>query len=159
VIELGGQADAERATAEVEAPGRRSLAVGGDLTDPAAVERICDGVVAQLGRLDLFIGIAGIWPPEEVPVRDMADARWRTTMAADLDAVFLTTRAALRVDTEMVAGALAGEARARIAETIPLGRVASPDDIAGPIVFRCSGLARHSTDEVLNVNGGSVLWG
>jgi 3-oxoacyl-[acyl-carrier protein] reductase len=43
--------------------------------------------------------------------------------------------------------------------TIPLGRLASPEDIAGPIVFLCSKLARQVTGEVLNVNGGSVLCG
>ena len=63
------------------------------------------------------------------------------------------------VDTEMVAGAMAGGGRERAAAGIPLGRVASPDDVAGPIVFLCSPLARHVTGEVLNVNGGSVLCG
>jgi 3-oxoacyl-[acyl-carrier protein] reductase len=37
--------------------------------------------------------------------------------------------------------------------------VASAADIAGPILFLASGLARHITGEVLNVNGGSVLCG
>jgi len=63
------------------------------------------------------------------------------------------------VDTEMCAEPFAGEGRQRIEEGIPLRRVASPRDIAGPIVFLCSGLARHITGEVLNVNGGSVLCG
>jgi 3-oxoacyl-[acyl-carrier protein] reductase len=63
------------------------------------------------------------------------------------------------VDTEMVASALAGEGRERIEAEIPLGRVAAPEDVAGPIVFLCSRLARHVTGEVLNVNGGSVLCG
>ncbi len=63
------------------------------------------------------------------------------------------------VDTEMVAGAMADGGRERIAAAIPLGRVASARDIAGPIVFLCSDLARHVTGEVLNVNGGSVLCG
>ena len=63
------------------------------------------------------------------------------------------------VDTEMVAGALAGAERARVDAAIPLGRIASADDIAGPIVFLCSTLARHITGEILNVNGGSVLCG
>jgi 3-oxoacyl-[acyl-carrier protein] reductase len=49
--------------------------------------------------------------------------------------------------------------RARIAASIPLGRVADPKDIAGPIVFLCSPLARHITGEIVNVNGGSVLCG
>jgi 3-oxoacyl-[acyl-carrier protein] reductase len=63
------------------------------------------------------------------------------------------------IDTEMVSGPMAGEGRARIEAGIPLGRVASADDVAGPIVFLCSELARHVTGEVVNVNGGSVLCG
>jgi 3-oxoacyl-[acyl-carrier protein] reductase len=42
---------------------------------------------------------------------------------------------------------------------IPLHRVATPEDIAGPVVFLASPLARHITGEILNVNGGSVLVG
>jgi 3-oxoacyl-[acyl-carrier protein] reductase len=63
------------------------------------------------------------------------------------------------VDTEMAARPYAGGGRERIAAGIPLGRVADPRDIAGPIVFLCSELARHITGEILNVNGGSVLVG
>jgi 3-oxoacyl-[acyl-carrier protein] reductase len=63
------------------------------------------------------------------------------------------------IDTEMVVLPFAGEGRARIERGIPLGRVASADDIAGPIAFLCSDLARHVTGEILNVNGGSVLCG
>jgi 3-oxoacyl-[acyl-carrier protein] reductase len=63
------------------------------------------------------------------------------------------------VDTEMCAEPFAEGGRERIASTIPLGRVATPRDIAGPIVFLCSDLARHITGEILNVNGGSVLCG
>ena len=32
-------------------------------------------------------------------------------------------------------------------------------DIAGPVIFLASTLARHITGEILNVNGGSVLIG
>ena len=49
--------------------------------------------------------------------------------------------------------------RERIARTIPLRRIPSAEEIAGPIVFLCSDLASHVTGEVLNVNGGSVLCG
>ncbi|HYU08172.1 MAG TPA: SDR family oxidoreductase [Gemmatimonadales bacterium] len=52
-----------------------------------------------------------------------------------------------------------GDGKRKIEATIPLGRVASAEDIAGPIVFLCSSLARHITGEILNVNGGSVLCG
>ena len=63
------------------------------------------------------------------------------------------------VDTEMAAKPYAGPGRAAIEKTIPLRRVASVEDVAGPILFLCSPLARHITGEILNVNGGSVLCG
>lgn len=63
------------------------------------------------------------------------------------------------IDTEMATLPYAGEGRKTIEANIPLGRVASADDIAGPIVFLCSDLARHITGEIMNINGGSVLCG
>lgn len=65
------------------------------------------------------------------------------------------------VDTDMTAAPLRDDpdARARIEAQIPLRRVASADDIAGPIAFLASDLARHITGEIVNVNGGSVLCG
>lgn len=42
---------------------------------------------------------------------------------------------------------------------IPLGRIATADDIAGPVLFLASDLARHINGEILNVNGGAVLVG
>ncbi len=63
------------------------------------------------------------------------------------------------IDTEMAEPAYGGDARRRIEASIPLGRVASAEDVAGPIVFLCSVLGRHVTGEILNVNGGAVLVG
>ena len=63
------------------------------------------------------------------------------------------------VDTDMSAGPLGTKAADRIKAEIPLRRVALAEDIAGPIVFLCSELARQMTGEVVNVNGGSVLCG
>ncbi len=202
---------------EVEARGRRALIESGDLADSAVVDRLFNRIAAAFGRLDIFVANAGIWPADDVSLGDMSPDRWRGTMAANLDAVFFTTRAALRlmapggrivlvsstagqrgeaghadyaatkgalialtkslaiesapgvrvncvapgwVDTEMCAPVFsqAGE-RERIRRTIPLLRIPPPADIAGPILFLCSPLARHITGEVLNVNGGSVLCG
>lgn len=42
---------------------------------------------------------------------------------------------------------------------IPLKRIAQPDDIAGPVLFLASDIAKHITGEVINVNGGSVMCG
>lgn len=64
------------------------------------------------------------------------------------------------VDTEMTREALGDSARrAAIAREIPVGRVATPEEIAAPIAFLCTDWARHISGEVLNINGGSVLCG
>ena len=89
-------ADAQEVARAIEALGRRGGALGGDHADPVAVERIFAQLEARFERLDCFVANAGIWPPEEVPLGRMAEERWRRTMDANLDAVFLTCRAALR---------------------------------------------------------------
>ncbi len=208
---------ASRVVERLREHGVRAWSVGGDLGDARVVDRIFERVAAEFDGLDIFVGNAGIWPPDDVPIAEMSEAQWRRTLAANLDSVFLTTRAATRVmadsgrivlisstagqrgeaghadyaatkgaiiamvkgiavelaarditvncvapgwiDTEMAAKPYADGGRARIEENIPLRRVASADDVAGPVIFLCSTLARHITGEIVNVNGGAVLCG
>ena len=49
--------------------------------------------------------------------------------------------------------------RAAIFATIPMGRVGTPEEIAAPILFLCTGHAAFITGEIFNVNGGAVLAG
>jgi 3-oxoacyl-[acyl-carrier protein] reductase len=64
------------------------------------------------------------------------------------------------VNTEMSAPAMADpRLRERALATIPLGRIADPREIAGPILFLCTSLAGFMTGEIVNVNGGAVLVG
>jgi len=209
--------DAEEVVRKIASLGVRGFAHAADISTAAGTESLFARAARELGGLDLFVGNAGIWPFDDVPIGEMDDDRWYTTMRVNLDSMFTTTRAAVRaisdhgrivlvsstagqrgeaghsdyaasrgamisfvksvavdlatrditvnsvapgwVDTEMAAASLVGDGRARIERTIPLGRIASAREIAGPIVFLCSDLARHITGEILNVNGGSVLCG
>ncbi len=64
------------------------------------------------------------------------------------------------VDTDMSAAVLRSKAGAKYAASvIPLGRAATPEEIAGPILFLASELASFITGEIFNVNGGAVLCG
>ncbi|MGA7295805.1 MAG: glucose 1-dehydrogenase [Terriglobales bacterium] len=64
------------------------------------------------------------------------------------------------VDTDMSAAALNDPpTRDKIFRTIPMGRVGTTDEIAGPILFLCTSYAGFITGEVFNVNGGAVLVG
>ena len=64
------------------------------------------------------------------------------------------------VDTDMSRPAIddprSGE---EIRRTIPMGRVGTPQEIAGPVLFLCTKYASFITGEVFNVNGGAVLAG
>ncbi|HEX7020845.1 MAG TPA: SDR family NAD(P)-dependent oxidoreductase [Gemmatimonadaceae bacterium] len=211
------RAEAEAVVASLKARGVKAVAHAADVSTRAGAEELVDAAMAGLGGLDVFVGNAGIWPSDDVPLAEMTDEQWRRTICENVDSAFYTTRAVIRrisdhgrivlvsstagqrgeayhadygaskgaiisfvkslapelgkrgvtvnsvapgwVDTEMVAQPFAGVGRERIAAGIPLGRIASPEDIAGPIVFLCSDLARHITGEILNVNGGSVLCG
>jgi 3-oxoacyl-[acyl-carrier protein] reductase len=64
------------------------------------------------------------------------------------------------VATDMSAAALNDPpTRDKVFRTIPMGRVGTPDEIAGPILFLCTPYAGFITGEVFNVNGGAVLVG
>jgi 3-oxoacyl-[acyl-carrier protein] reductase len=63
------------------------------------------------------------------------------------------------VETDMSRPSLESEDAESVLEKIPMGRVGTPDELAGPILFMASDMASFITGEVLNVNGGAVLCG
>jgi 3-oxoacyl-[acyl-carrier protein] reductase len=76
------------------------------------------------------------------------------------DGIYVNSVAPGWVDTDMSKSALNDpETRKRIFAAIPLGRVATAEEIAGPILFLCSQYSGFITGEVFNVNGGAVLVG
>ena len=42
-------------------------------------------------------------------------------------------------------------------QRIPAGRVGSPDDVAGTVLFLASGAADFTTGQVISVNGGQLM--
>jgi 3-oxoacyl-[acyl-carrier protein] reductase len=76
------------------------------------------------------------------------------------DGIYVNCVAPGWVDTDMSAAALNDpKSRAKIFATIPLGRIAKPEEIVAPILFLCTPAAGFITGEVFNVNGGAVLAG
>lgn len=64
------------------------------------------------------------------------------------------------VRTDMSAGTLSDPITSKKAlGSIPLGRAAAPQEIAGPIVFLCTPWAGFISGEIWNINGGAVLVG
>lgn len=60
------------------------------------------------------------------------------------------------IDTDMTSG-LEPELKAKIAESIPVGRFGSADEVARAVLFLASDAASYVTGEVLKVNGGMYM--
>ena len=80
--------------AEVEARGRRALAVRVDITEEAEVERGFAEVISHFGHLDILVNNAGIQRPQLIVEMSVAD--WDRMMAVHLRGAFLCSRAAAR---------------------------------------------------------------
>lgn len=80
---------------EVQSCGSRGLLVMGNLADPAAAIRIVNDITSTFGHLDILVNNAAIRP--EQSFNEMTYSDWRDVMGVCLDAVFLTTHAALKL--------------------------------------------------------------
>ncbi|HEU0245975.1 MAG TPA: SDR family oxidoreductase [Gaiellaceae bacterium] len=67
-----------------------------DLTVETEVERLFDEVRATLGSIDVCVAVHGVWPREDVPVRELPLERWEGTLRQNLTATFLVARGFLR---------------------------------------------------------------
>ena len=95
-----------REAAESLAAGLGGVALGADLRREAEADGLVPAAVAALGRLDVCVACAGMWPSAEVPVWEMPLERWEETLAANLRVTFLTARAFLRHAATTRCGAL-----------------------------------------------------
>lgn len=189
-----------------------------DLRDEGEVERLFAEARAALGGIDVCAAVAGVWPPEDVPLQRLPLERWRATLDANLTATFLTARAflaevernghgslvlvgstaalfgeaghadyaaaksaivgglLLSVKNEIVRvaprarvnavcpgwtvspltrEALSEEKLAQVTRTMPLRKVATPEDVAAQVVVLASDeLSGHVTGQVVTVAGG-----
>jgi 3-oxoacyl-[acyl-carrier protein] reductase len=80
----------------LEQAGVQAWAEPGDLADSGDARRLFERADLEFDGLDIFVGNAGIWPPEDIPISDMDDGRWSGTLQANLDSIFYTSREAAK---------------------------------------------------------------
>jgi len=88
----------EAVAREVEATGRRALAVSCDVVDEAAVERLVARARATFGgRVDILVNAAGVTGPVETPVWEIRAEDWDQVLGVNVRGTFLPTKHVLPV--------------------------------------------------------------
>jgi 3-oxoacyl-[acyl-carrier protein] reductase len=210
----GNEKAATSCVAEIEAMGRKALAVQADVTDPAAADALVGQALDALGKVDIVVNNAGI-TRDDLIMRMGVDT-WREVLETNLFGAFYVTKAVMRpmlrakygriINMTSVAG-IAGNAgqanyssakagligltkatarevasrgitanavapgfvltelteslpeniKAAILAATPLGRFATPEEIASAVAFLASDDAAYITGHVLTVDGGLVM--
>ena len=126
-----------------------------DATDADALVRVAEAV----GNIDGFVNLCGFMSEAGIAAmtRQLAlelapKCRVNCVAPSAVNTAFL--RGGTGRSDEQQAERLDREAYAK---TIPLGRIAEPRDITGPIQFLLSPAAGYVTGQVLQVNGGTYM--
>jgi 2-deoxy-D-gluconate 3-dehydrogenase len=76
---------------EIERLGRKAVAVGADLADRHAADRLAREAVAAFGRIDILVNNAGTIKRQ--PAAEHSDEFWDAVIAVNLSSLFRLTRA------------------------------------------------------------------
>jgi 3-oxoacyl-[acyl-carrier protein] reductase len=90
----GAEGKARAVNAEVEASGRRGIAIQADSAEPVALVHAVERTAEELGRLDILVNNAGIFP--NGPIEDVTLEEVDRTLAVHVRAVFVASQAAVR---------------------------------------------------------------
>ncbi|RYF24172.1 MAG: SDR family oxidoreductase [Oxalobacteraceae bacterium] len=88
----GNIAGAESAVSEIEALGRKAVAIQGDVSDPATALDFVERATDALGRVDVFVNNAGICPFHAF--LDMPVETFERTMRVNLHGAYFMAQAA-----------------------------------------------------------------
>jgi 3-oxoacyl-[acyl-carrier protein] reductase len=206
---------AEGTASEIQAMGRKALAIEADVSKAESVRNMVNACVEGLGKLDILVNNAGVFPIAVVAT--MSEADWAKVMNINLTGVFLCCQAALGplrhsesgriINLASVSGlvgavgmshyaaskagvvgftkSLAREvapngitvnaiapgiilteqarhnfptsALAAYTAQVPLGRLGSPDDLSGMVMFLASAAAAYITGQVYAIDGGYTM--
>jgi L-rhamnose 1-dehydrogenase len=92
--ELGQTDGIEAVLADIEASGRRAIAIEGNVADPNTGQKIVDAAVAEFGKVDVLSSNAGICPFHsflDIPIDVM-----RRVSAVNYEGSFMVSQAAAR---------------------------------------------------------------
>jgi 3-oxoacyl-[acyl-carrier protein] reductase len=87
--------ETEAMVAEIKAKGSEAIALQGDVTVSADVNRMVDAAVEAFGRVDILVNNAGI--TRDALLLRMKDEDWDAVLGVNLKGAFICTRAAAKI--------------------------------------------------------------
>ena len=91
VVPTGRRAKlAKEVSREVEALGRRSLAVASDVTDEDSIQALADAAIDKFGKVDILVNAAGITARR--PTLDVSDEEWNEILDTNLTGMLRACR-------------------------------------------------------------------
>jgi NAD(P)-dependent dehydrogenase (short-subunit alcohol dehydrogenase family) len=84
VVATGRRAElVQSVTKEIQALGRKSLALPTDVTDKSSLKALLDSVVKEFGRVQVLVNCAG--RTKRTPTLDVAESEWNAIMETNLN--------------------------------------------------------------------------
>ncbi|WP_115731911.1 SDR family NAD(P)-dependent oxidoreductase [Aminobacter aminovorans] len=138
---------AEAVVGQVEAVGRRGLAIQADNADAAAVEAAVTATIAAFGRLDILVNSAGIW--HHGPIDTVSLEQLDEVMSVNFRAPFIASKAAAGV---MHDGGRIISIGSNLADRVPFEGIALYSASKAALVGLTKGLARDLGPRGITVN-------
>lgn len=88
------EAAAREVSEQIQALGRRVIAIRGNHAEDAHCKELIEGAVKEFGKLDVLVNNAGIWT--YAPIDEMPEDVWRETIDVNLSGLVYCTRYAVR---------------------------------------------------------------
>jgi NAD(P)-dependent dehydrogenase (short-subunit alcohol dehydrogenase family) len=85
---------AESTASEINALGRRSMAIKADVSVEDEVNQMVERIIREWGGIDILVNNAGFGNP--VLVEDMTGEEWRRTLGVNLDGTFYCSKAVIQ---------------------------------------------------------------
>ncbi len=89
--DIGGYQDAQVVRREIEALGRKSMALESDVTDWDQVRAMMNDTVEKFGQIDILVNNSGVI--HSVFVEQMPEESWDLTMNVNVKGIFLCSKA------------------------------------------------------------------
>lgn len=132
---------------EIEATGRRSLAIAADSSNPDAVTGAIATTVTELGRFDILVNNAGVFPTGAL--EDVTLAELDHALAVHVRAVFLASQAAA---TKMGAGGRIISIGSCFTERVPYPGISLYTMTKSALLGLTKGLARDLGERGITAN-------